>query len=118
MFARANRQKGGRRVVGSAGILLLGYLLVWIGFSAVATLALASEFPDVRVARGAVGGFNDGVEARGLLRGLLLDVHGPSVRPWGHEPVLGSGLRSAQACPTASAIHWPTPQAGLAACVG
>jgi predicted metal-binding membrane protein len=39
MFARANRQKGGRRVVGSAGILLLGYLLVWIGFSAVATLA-------------------------------------------------------------------------------
>lgn len=39
MFARANRQKGGRRVVGSAGILLLGYLLVWIGFSVVATLA-------------------------------------------------------------------------------
>jgi predicted metal-binding membrane protein len=39
MFARANRQKGGRRVVGSAGILLLRYLLVWIGFSAVATLA-------------------------------------------------------------------------------
>jgi predicted metal-binding membrane protein len=39
MFARANRRKGGRRVVGSAGILLLGYLLVWIGFSAVATLA-------------------------------------------------------------------------------
>jgi predicted metal-binding membrane protein len=39
MFARANRQKGGSRVVGSAGILLLGYLLVWIGFSAVAALA-------------------------------------------------------------------------------
>jgi predicted metal-binding membrane protein len=39
MFARANRRKDGRRVVGSAGILLLGYLLVWIGFSAVATLA-------------------------------------------------------------------------------
>jgi predicted metal-binding membrane protein len=39
MFARANRQKGGSGVVGSAGILLLGYLLVWIGFSAVATLA-------------------------------------------------------------------------------
>lgn len=38
MFAQANRRKGGRRVVGSAGILLLGYLLVWIGFSAVATL--------------------------------------------------------------------------------
>jgi predicted metal-binding membrane protein len=39
MFARANRQKGGSRIVGSAGILLLGYLLVWMGFSAVATLA-------------------------------------------------------------------------------
>ena len=39
MFARANRQKGGSRVVGSAGILPLGYLLVWIGFSVMATLA-------------------------------------------------------------------------------
>jgi len=39
IFARANRLKGGRRVVGSAAILLLGYLLVWVGFSAVATLA-------------------------------------------------------------------------------
>lgn len=39
MFARANRQKGGGRVVGSAAILLLGYLLVWIGFSGLATLA-------------------------------------------------------------------------------
>jgi predicted metal-binding membrane protein len=39
MFARANRQKGGRRVVGSAAILLLGYLLVWTGFSGLATLA-------------------------------------------------------------------------------
>lgn len=28
MFARANRQEGGGRVVGSAAILLLGYLLV------------------------------------------------------------------------------------------
>ncbi len=39
MFARANRQKGGNRVVGSAGILLLGYLLVWMGFSILAALA-------------------------------------------------------------------------------
>lgn len=39
MFARSNRQKGGNRVVGSAGILLLGYLLVWAGFSVLATLA-------------------------------------------------------------------------------
>jgi predicted metal-binding membrane protein len=39
MFARANRRKGGSGVLGSAGILLLGYLLVWIGFSAVATPA-------------------------------------------------------------------------------
>jgi predicted metal-binding membrane protein len=39
MFARANRQKGGSRVVGSAGILLLGYLLAWVGFSILATLA-------------------------------------------------------------------------------
>jgi predicted metal-binding membrane protein len=39
MFARANRRKGTSGVVGSAGILLLGYLLVWMGFSAVATLA-------------------------------------------------------------------------------
>jgi predicted metal-binding membrane protein len=33
MFARANRQKGADRVVGPAGILLAGYLLVWIGYS-------------------------------------------------------------------------------------
>ena len=39
VFARANREKGGNRVVGSAGILLLGYLLVWAGFSILATLA-------------------------------------------------------------------------------
>ncbi|MGH8655447.1 MAG: DUF2182 domain-containing protein [Gammaproteobacteria bacterium] len=39
MFARANRQKGSNRAVGSAGILLLGYLLVWAGFSVLATLA-------------------------------------------------------------------------------
>lgn len=39
MFARANRQKGGGHVVGSAAILLLGYLLVWTGFSILATLA-------------------------------------------------------------------------------
>lgn len=38
MFARANRQKGASRVVGSAGILLLGYLLVWMGFSVLAAL--------------------------------------------------------------------------------
>ena len=38
MFARANREKGGSRVVGSAGILLLGYLLVWWSFSVLATL--------------------------------------------------------------------------------
>jgi predicted metal-binding membrane protein len=38
IFARANRQKGSRRVVGSAGILLLGYLLVWLGFGAIAAL--------------------------------------------------------------------------------
>jgi predicted metal-binding membrane protein len=39
IFARTKRQKGGRRVVGSAGILLLGYLLVWAGFSVLAALA-------------------------------------------------------------------------------
>lgn len=39
LFARANRQNGSNRVVGSAGILLLGYLLVWVGFSVLATLA-------------------------------------------------------------------------------
>jgi predicted metal-binding membrane protein len=39
MFARVNRQKGGGRVVGPAAILLLGYLLVWAGFSGLATLA-------------------------------------------------------------------------------
>jgi predicted metal-binding membrane protein len=39
MFARANRQRGVDRVVGSAGILLLGYLLVWSGFSGLAALA-------------------------------------------------------------------------------
>ncbi|MGH8656144.1 MAG: DUF2182 domain-containing protein [Gammaproteobacteria bacterium] len=39
MFARANRQKGVSRVVGSAGILFLGYLLVWMDFSVLATLA-------------------------------------------------------------------------------
>jgi hypothetical protein len=56
-------------------------------------LSLASEFPDVRLARGAVGDFRHGVEARGLLRGLLLDAYDPSVRRRGHEPVLGSGHR-------------------------
>jgi predicted metal-binding membrane protein len=39
LFARTNRQKGGNRIVGPAGILLLGYLLVWAGFSVLATLA-------------------------------------------------------------------------------
>lgn len=39
IFARVNRQKGGHRVAGSAGILLLAYLLVWVGFSVLATLA-------------------------------------------------------------------------------
>lgn len=37
--ARARRRKGGGAVVGSMGILLLGYLLVWMGFSVLATLA-------------------------------------------------------------------------------
>jgi len=39
MFARANRREGADRVVGSAGILLLGYLLVWWSFSGLAALA-------------------------------------------------------------------------------
>jgi len=39
MFARASRRKVAGRVVGSAAILLLGYLLVWWGFSALAALA-------------------------------------------------------------------------------
>lgn len=39
IFARANRQKGGQRVVGSAGILLLGYLTAWVSFSVLMTLA-------------------------------------------------------------------------------
>jgi predicted metal-binding membrane protein len=39
MFARANRQQGARRVVQPAGILLLGYLLAWTGYSAVAAMA-------------------------------------------------------------------------------
>lgn len=38
-FERARRRKGGGRGVGSVGILLLGYLLVWTGFSILATLA-------------------------------------------------------------------------------
>jgi predicted metal-binding membrane protein len=38
LFARANREKGRSRVVGSAGILLFGYLLVWWSFSVLATL--------------------------------------------------------------------------------
>lgn len=39
MFARANRRKGSGRGVGSAGTLLFGYLLAWMGFSVLATLA-------------------------------------------------------------------------------
>jgi predicted metal-binding membrane protein len=38
VFLQANRQRRGRRVVGSAAILLLGYLLVWFGFSGLASL--------------------------------------------------------------------------------
>lgn len=38
MFMRANRQTRGHRVVGSAAILLLGYLVVWFGFSGLASL--------------------------------------------------------------------------------
>lgn len=37
--AKRRRKKGGGGVVGSAGILLLGYLAVWTGFSGVATLS-------------------------------------------------------------------------------
>jgi predicted metal-binding membrane protein len=36
MFARADRHKGAQAVVGTAGILLLGYLLAWMGYSALA----------------------------------------------------------------------------------
>lgn len=36
MFARADRQKGARAVAGTASILLLGYLLAWMGYSALA----------------------------------------------------------------------------------
>ncbi len=39
MFARASRQKSDDRVAGSAAILLLGYLVVWWGFSGLAALA-------------------------------------------------------------------------------
>ena len=39
MFVRATRRKGGNRVVGSAETLLLGYVLVWAGFSVLAMLA-------------------------------------------------------------------------------
>lgn len=42
MFARLRRKKadvGSVEVVGSAGILLLGYLVAWTGFSVLATLA-------------------------------------------------------------------------------
>ena len=40
MFARANRRNGdSTRVVGSAAMLLLGYLLVWTGFSGLAAWA-------------------------------------------------------------------------------
>jgi predicted metal-binding membrane protein len=36
MFACADRQNGARAVIGTAGILLLGYLLAWMGYSALA----------------------------------------------------------------------------------
>lgn len=39
MFARADRQRVGNRAVTRTGTLLLGYLLVWMGFSVLATLA-------------------------------------------------------------------------------
>lgn len=39
IFVRANRAAGGTRIVGSAGNLLLGYLIAWWGFSVPATLA-------------------------------------------------------------------------------
>lgn len=39
MFARAKRKRGDRHVVGSVWLLLLGYLVAWTGFSAVATAA-------------------------------------------------------------------------------
>lgn len=38
-FARARRRKGRAGVVGYTGILLLGYVLVWVVFSVLATLA-------------------------------------------------------------------------------
>jgi predicted metal-binding membrane protein len=37
-FARANRKNGASRVAGSAGILLVGYLLAWVGSSVPAAL--------------------------------------------------------------------------------
>jgi predicted metal-binding membrane protein len=39
MFARASRQKGIDQGIGAAAILLLGYLIVWLGFSGMAALA-------------------------------------------------------------------------------
>lgn len=39
IFARMDRQRGGTRVPGAAAILVLGYLLVWAGFSALASVA-------------------------------------------------------------------------------
>ena len=37
-FARANRKQGASHVAGSAGILVAGYLLAWVGFSVPAAL--------------------------------------------------------------------------------
>ena len=39
IFARMDRQKGGTRVPGSSAILVIGYLLVWAGFSGLASIA-------------------------------------------------------------------------------
>lgn len=39
LFAAANRQKADGGAIGSATVLVLGYLLVWLGFSVLATLA-------------------------------------------------------------------------------
>lgn len=39
VFARRSRKRGGDRVLGSAAILLLGYLCLWTAYSGLATLA-------------------------------------------------------------------------------
>ena len=39
IFARMDRQRGGTRVPGAAAILVVGYLMVWAGFSGLASIA-------------------------------------------------------------------------------